>query len=568
MIEILSLFAVFARLVVGALAVHENGHDEHNGHQQQQVARNNYRTLVIIIVFVLLVTFWLFTILRRPLGMLSHIPGPPSSHLLLGNVTSERGKTFLRIQEWVAQYGTFTKYMYGRLPRVVLSEPDLVHEVLVTNFENFVNRTGSNRLMDKTGSKPGLLMARDDYWRRLRRIVSPAFNTVHLKTMLTMINSAADLFIEHMIMVQETGEVGGGKNGVVEIHNALARLTLEIIGTTAFGTHIPSQTDSSNELSLAASAVFRATESGSSALLPLAVFPGLAPLMSEIVKKVKPKALVMFVKAASILKQHTTTIIEERRRTFDHHHHGGGGDDDEDDDEEGPKDFVDMLLKAKDDKTGQRLQDDEIAAQCETFLLAGHETTATALAFTVYLLSRHPEVEQRMVEEIFRMFPDGTVPTTMDDLKQGGGGGGSLAYTTMVLNESLRLYPPAVRISRQAMHDIMIGNHLIPAEIDVVIPIWTIHHDKNMWGDDADEFKPERWLAPPSHVCAFMPFGGGPRNCVGMRFAVMEAKMLLVRIYQKLTFKLLPGQVPLAITAGITLAPEHGILVKPMKRVR
>ncbi|MEW5303741.1 MAG: hypothetical protein WDW36_006401 [Sanguina aurantia] len=227
-----------------------------------------------------------------------------------------------------------------------------------------------------------------------------------------------------------------------------------------------------------------------------------------------------------------------------------------------PKGFLGLLLDARSKASGDALTDIQIIAQSQTFILAGYETTANALAFTIYLISRHPEVEAELLREV-DAFGRHTAPRDDKDMAQ-------FPYTEAVFAESLRLYPPAHTTNRHAPDGLCLGRVTIPKGAMVFLSINAIHHDPEIW-PRCEEFLPQRFLPThpelgPKLPSSYLPFGLGSRMCVGVRFAKQEAKLALVRLYQQFTFTLDPGQVPLAVINGITMSPRDGVFVKAAVR--
>jgi thromboxane-A synthase len=237
--------------------------------------------------------------------------------------------------------------------------------------------------------------------------------------------------------------------------------------------------------------------------------------------------------------------------------------------------FIDLVRKARDPESGIRLDNDEVRDQLNLFVLAGYETTANTLAFTAFLVSQNPHAEAKLVEEINRLAPDKEKRLTFRELAE-------FTYISNVVNEALRLYPPGAMLAREANRDVCIGGSRT-AEADnsdgkqyqlrkgtwVVIPVYSIHRDERFWENpevfDPDRFLPERSEGRPKY--AHLPFGLGPRNCIGQRFALEEAKLALIALYREYTFKLHSHtEVPLKLKAGITLSPENGIWMTVHRR--
>jgi cytochrome P450 len=228
-------------------------------------------------------------------------------------------------------------------------------------------------------------------------------------------------------------------------------------------------------------------------------------------------------------------LIEERRRS--------GAD---------RGDLLSMLLLAQDTEgDGGRMTDLQLRDEAMTIFLAGHETTANALTWTWYLLSRHPDVEARLHAEIDSAL--GGRAASVDDMS-------ALPYTRMVLAESMRLYPPAWIVGRRAMGPFQANGYTIPARSIVLMSQYTMHHDAR-WFPDPERFDPERF-APDRQAdrpkFAYFPFGGGPRVCIGEQFAWMEGMILLATIAQRWRLRLVPDH-PVAMQPIITLRPKYGM---------
>ena len=219
-----------------------------------------------------------------------------------------------------------------------------------------------------------------------------------------------------------------------------------------------------------------------------------------------------------------------------------------------------MLLHARDDD-GTRMSDKQLRDECLTLFLAGHETTAINLSWTWYLLSRHPLVDARLARELREVLGD-RKPSFADIP--------NLKYTAHVIAESLRLYPPAWSMGREAREDVeLLGGWRVPRGGQVWFCPWSIQRDAR-WFDEPDAFRPERWegdLAKQLHRYSYFPFGGGPRFCIGQSFAQMEAVLLLATLAQALRVEVLPKPRPVP-QASVTLRPKNGLRVRLTKRAR
>ena len=217
-------------------------------------------------------------------------------------------------------------------------------------------------------------------------------------------------------------------------------------------------------------------------------------------------------------------------------------------------DLMSILLHAQDADDGSRMTDRHVRDEVMTLFLAGHETTAVALTWTWVLLAQHPEADARLAEELRRVL--GGRPPAVADLP-------ALRYTDMVVTESLRLYPPAYALARQAARGTEAGGHPLAPRDVVIAPAWTVHRDAR-WFDEPDAFRPDRWegdLARRLPRFAYYPFGGGPRQCIGNAFAQMEAVLVLATIAQRFRLALPPGQ-RLRPLPSITLRPASPIRMR------
>ena len=216
-----------------------------------------------------------------------------------------------------------------------------------------------------------------------------------------------------------------------------------------------------------------------------------------------------------------------------------------------------MLLHAR-DEDGGRMSDEQLRDELMTIVMAGHETTAIALSWTFYLLGKHPEVESKLLAELGEVL--GSQAPTVNDLPQ-------LPYTDAVLKESMRLYPPAWAVGREALEDCELGDFQVPAKTQLFISQWVVHRDPRFF-ENPEAFIPERWLDGSTGGIpkfAYFPFGGGPRLCIGQPFAKMEAALILATVAQRFKLDPVPGPPPTP-QPSITLRPKSGIRVTLEKR--
>ena len=244
-------------------------------------------------------------------------------------------------------------------------------------------------------------------------------------------------------------------------------------------------------------------------------------------------AMIRVKRAVRELDEIVDRIIRQRR---------AGGED--------TGDLLSMLMAAR-DEDGSGMTDRPLRDEILTFLLAGHETTAVSLSWTWYLLSQHPEVEQKLREELTQVL-GGRAPR-LEDLPR-------LPYTDKVVKESMRLYPPAWSLARTVTKEVELGGYRLPVGANVVMSQWILHRDPRFF-EQPEQFNPDRWTAEAAQRLprfAYFPFGGGPRLCIGASFAMMEANLLLAAIAQRFQLRLAPGH-SVAALPSITLRPRYGM---------
>ena len=387
----------------------------------------------------------------------------------------------------------------------LLSHPDYIENVLVTHPRKFIK--GRVLKANKRVFGEGLLTSESDFWLRQRRLAQPAFHKARIAGYAaTMVE-----YTERLLREWRDGEER-------DIHAEMMRLTLHIVGKTLFDADVTRDADDvgrSMEQLLEIGANFRRT------LLVPQWLPTPTNLRLEFAIRKIEKILYR--------------IIAERRAS--------GRD---------AGDLLSMLLAAQ-DEDGSRMTDRQLRDEAITLFLAGHETTANALSWTWWLLAQHPAVEARLHEELRGVL--GQRSPALEDLP-------NLAYTNNVLTESMRLYPPAWGVARTAIEEHEIAGYRIPVGSGISFAQWTVHRDAR-WYDAPEEFRPERWegdLLKRLPRFAYFPFGGGPRQCIGNTFALMEAALTLATVAQRYRFRLVPGH-PVVPLASITLRPRHGIRV-------
>lgn len=401
------------------------------------------------------------------------------------------------------RYRDIVRMRFGPRHSYTLFHPDLIKRVLVDNNRNYIrNRLGNELLKEIIGLN--LLTADGEFWLRQRRLMQPAF---HRQRILGFGHIIADSARQ---LLQGWAHLGPGAE--VDVARAMMTMTLQVVGRALFSVDLL-QDSSGLARSIEVGSAYFAYRIGHLFALPLWV----------------PTRLNREYKASRHAVMHLAPqLVAARRHLIE---------------QEGtadatgrPFDMLDLLLEARYEDTGQPMSDEQLATEIRMFIAAGHETTSNTLTWTLYLLSQHPAVEARLHDELDQML--GGREPTVDDLPR-------LAYTKMVIDEAMRLYPAAWLIARQAVDDDNVGGYRVPAGKGVVIPIFAVHRHPDFW-DDAERFDPERFAptqAATHHKFAFFPFGGGPRLCIGYGFALTEAQLVLAMIAQRYRLRLRPGYV-------------------------
>ena len=393
---------------------------------------------------------------------------------------------------------------------IVLNHPDLAKEVLLTQADAFWKGPALQNSKDVLGD--GLLTAEGDAHRTQRRLMQPAFHAKHVETY------AADV----LDCTRRFGVPPSG--GVVDIRPHMMRLTLLIAGRTLFGTLLEEETN------LVAHSMEALMGNYSRTVVPWGKLLNRLPLPSTLRLR----------KAQQQLRDLVARMIAKRRGE-----QSWSG---------CPKnDLLSTLIAATDpEHKGAKLTDTQLRDQAITILTAGHETTANAMTFTLYLLAKHPQEQQKLREEITQVLADRE--PTLADLE-------NLKQTRNVLSESMRLLPPAWTIGRQNQRELVLASHRIPNKCTILIPQWTLHRDARFFPDPLT-FNPDRWNAPTHPRFAYLPFSTGSRNCIGESFAWLEMLLALPTLLQNFQFQLDDPTAPLLLTPAITLRPAAPVMLK------
>jgi cytochrome P450 len=393
---------------------------------------------------------------------------------------------------------------------VLLVNPDAIRHVLVENHKNYEKSRNYKGLRVVLGQ--GLVTSEGDLWRRQRKLAQPAFHRERIAAFVRAMSECTG----DMLARWESENVGG----VMDVHKEMMRLTFRVVGRALL----------SRDLDGDASAIGEALTVGlhwandyAESLFPM-------PLSVPTPKNRKLKA------AMHTFDSLIQRAIDERRA-------------------EGPKDdLLSMLLDARDEETNEAMSDQQLRDELITMVSAGHETTANALSFALHLLSKHPDWLRKVRDEANAVF--GERLPTIDDVKK-------LPIAQMVIEETLRLYPPVWVFERRALEADRVGAFEIPKDATVGISPFALHRSAAHW-ENPEGFDPTRFSPQAKegrNKYAYMPFGGGPRTCIGSVFALTEATVVLSMIARRFRLEMLPGK-DLELDAFVTLRPKDGLQMR------
>jgi cytochrome P450 len=427
------------------------------------------------------------------------VPPGPRGYPLLGVLPMILRDSIRFFGQTAPQYGDVISLRVGPQRIYMLNHPEHIKHVLQTNNRNY--QKGMNFKVLKVMFGEGLGTSEGEFWLRQRRLTQPAFHHQRLATMATMMMDATDRLLDRWQGFTHVTQQ-------FDVVDEMKYLTQQIIVSTMFSSTIGDEAKTvCEELDVALKCLNRSLWLSA---LPNRLIPGYKE----------------FEQSLERLNSVVYRIIDERRRSNDD-----------------TGDFLSMLLQVRDEDTGEGMSDKQVRDEVMTLFFAGHETSATTLAWIWHELAQHPEVEVRLHAELDSVL-GGRVPT-LQDLPQ-------LTYTKRVMEETLRMYPPVWGIFRSPIADDVIGGYPIPAGSIVLLCPYALHRSPAFW-DQPEQFNPDRFL--PEHSAdrpryAYVPFGGGPRLCMGNQFALMETQIILAKVAQRYQLRSVPGH---AVEPSISL---------------
>ena len=425
----------------------------------------------------------------------------------------EFNRDTLAFIEHARNYGDVVRMRFFYLTVHFLYNPAHIEYVLSTNAKNFIKSRSLRTPFFRRLVGNGLLTSEGEEWKRQRRLAQPAFHRQR-------ISGYGDVMVEYadrMICEWRNDEVR-------DIHRDMMRLTLEIVVKTLFNADISGEAD----------------KVGNVLARMVKPFASQATLKWILDNRLPTPTNRRFNADAREIDNIVYRLIAERRSS--------GAD---------QGDLLSMLLAAQ-DEDGSRMTDRQLRDEVMTLFLAGHETTALTLCWAWYLLAQNPEVEQNFHTELDEVL-EGRLPTVADMPR--------LKYAEKIAKESMRLYPPAYGVGREAIQEFELGGYRIPAKAQLFMFQWVTQRDPRFF-TEPNRFYPERWTEEFTNSLpkyAYFPFGGGPRACIGNYFALMEVVLLLATIGQRFRFSLLPEQ-QVSLMPAMSLRPAEGIRVRVAQR--
>ncbi|MEL6193768.1 MAG: cytochrome P450 [Bacteroidota bacterium] len=433
---------------------------------------------------------------------------------LLGIATDFLANTPDFVHKKEAELGDFYKIRVPRRDLFVIFRPSVIKHVLQSNARNYKKSIAYQTLKEFLGE--GLVTSEGDLWKKQRKISQPVFYKSNLKNLISgMVKVVDEYYLELAQRVE--GE------DTINIASEMMQVTADVVMGTLF----------SSAYGFDKEQMYEAVGFSQEVILKRAYMP----FQRQIDKLTGTHK--KFIRNKQAFDEMIFRMIKDRK--------------------ENPADHVDllsMLLNAKYEDTGEGMSDQQLRDELITIYLAGHETSANALSWTLFLMAQKPEVVEKLREEERRVL-NGRLPV-MEDFSQ-------LPYSRQVLDEGMRLYPPAYVVSRQAIEDDIVDGAKIPSDSSVYLSFYALQRSPKYW-EHPDEFNPERFSPEnkiPRH--AYMPFGAGARMCIGNHFAMMEMQILLCLLVRRFDFSLVPDQ-KIEMQPLVTLKPKHGILLKMKPR--
>ena len=456
-------------------------------------------------------------------------PGPRGFTQIMRLIAQRRRDPLGLYLQLVNQYGDLVYFRVGRIGYALVSDPDCIQHVLQTNASNYVKGPGYERLRGILGN--GLITSEGEQWRFQRRLTVPEF---HQGRIAASVQDVVRVTREMMA----GWETPATSSTPVDLADEMSRVTLKIVSQSLLGSDPSARAE---EVRVSVQNALNFSDGGGIVLHRLIdiLIPARYRSRAFRMKERAPlPGSKRFMQSVGVVDDVVGRIVADRRRSNDY-----------------GNDLLGAFMKAQDQDNGSRMNDTQLRDAITTILIAGHETTATALTWTWHLLDENRAVAAKMREEIDRVIGDRD--PGFEDVAQ-------LRYTHHAFEEALRYYPPVWRLSRVAIGDDAMMGFRIPAGTVVIISPYVTHRSRRFWANP-ETFNPDRFeTATERPRFVYIPFGAGQRYCVGANFVFMEAIIVLALVARRWSFT--PIKQPFEYAAGPTLRPAHGLPVLVSRR--
>ncbi|CAN7937282.1 unnamed protein product [Ixodes hexagonus] len=489
-----------------------------------------------VVVLMTCVAWWVRDRRQRHSFFKRHgIPGPEPG-LLWGNRKELKKDAINVMEKWIKQYGKVFGFYQSEVPFIAVSDVEIIKQCYIKESNVFHDRAPIPLKVEPFASALPFLTG--DTWKKVRTVLNPTFSAAKMKQMTEIMNACTDEFVSVL-------DDYGKEDKVVDMFKVAQGLSLDVITKCALAWQVDCQRDPDEPLLRELRNIFLSSDN----IVTRASF--WFPSLNKLIEALHP--FTEFAKTHTKITENLRRVVQLRRSG------------------ESPEvpDMLQLMLDAQTEKDGttggkdeKLIEDRLLIANCFIFLLGGFDTTADSLAYIMHVLAKYPEEQDRILREMAEAFPN-EKKLGYDELHK-------LKRLDMVIKESLRLYPVIVSfVSRSCQQDITVMGQFIPAGANVTIPVWHLHHSAEHWVDPLT-FDPERFSEDKEkpHVGAYIPFGLGPRACIGKRFAVLELKAAVCKVLRN--FKLVQceeTQDPLQVVVpNATAYPKDGVKLKLVRR--
>lgn len=441
------------------------------------------------------------------------VPGPQGPELIFKIPSIQRDPLNFML-DMVAEYGNIVQFPIGQRMVYLVNEPQYIRHILLENHHNYSKDTIQyNQLARVTGR--GLLTSDGDFWLRQRRLAQPAFHKTRIAALDRLITTSTAQMLSSWQDYADRGEP-------LDIDQEMMQLTLRIVGQALFSIDLQQQ----------------AQDFTRAVLTTLEYIVYRSQNFLALPESIPTPRNLQFRRALQVMDDLVYEMIAERRKV-----------------ESPPDDLLSMLMAAREADSGVGMSEAQIRDEVMTILIAGHETVASALTWSFYLLAQHPAHQDRLVDEACSSGSQAPDRNGFENLK----------FSRAVFEETLRLYPPAWLITRRATSKDQLGSFQIPPDSLMIISPFVLHRNENFW-EEPEKFDPSRFMVDrrPTHRFDYLPFGGGPRQCIGDRMALYEAVLILSTITREYRLELAPDK-PVELTAQVTLRPKNGLHLHPVR---